>query len=193
EELKQTCLVFFPCYTSWVPVGYRCGRVALAVSLFATPYLPFLLLVRMRCQHLFSSSLLHALPIHPSLPRLQVIYERIHAELVAAVVRHRLEPGGCAVLQCAVREVKVFEYFTRECRRRGLRYRHRRVQPEEVFAPGTAAAAGAGGSGGGSNCCPFEGILGRSDEYEGGILLMALDRVDSPCQHWYRDDWEEVE
>ncbi|KXZ53174.1 hypothetical protein GPECTOR_7g1066 [Gonium pectorale] len=102
----------------------------------------------------------------------EVMYELAHAELVAAVVKHRLAPGGCAVLHCAVRELKVFEHFARECRRRGLRYRRRHVTPAAAFS--------------------FEGILGRADEYEGGFLLMALDHVDSPCQEWYRDDWEET-
>ncbi|GLC34911.1 hypothetical protein PLESTB_001177200 [Pleodorina starrii] len=119
----------------------------------------------------------------------EVMYERVHAELVAAVVKHRLASGGCAVLQCAVRERKVFEHFARECRRRGLRYRHRQVDPAAVLALGRGAGAG-GGSGG---CCPFEGILGRADEYEGGVLLMAIDHEDRPCLEWYRDDWETAE
>lgn len=37
----------------------------------------------------------------------EVMYERAHAELVAAVVAHRLAPGGRALLNCAVRELKV--------------------------------------------------------------------------------------
>ncbi|GIL74114.1 hypothetical protein Vretifemale_4142, partial [Volvox reticuliferus] len=113
----------------------------------------------------------------------EVMYEKAHAELVAAVIKHRLAPGGCAVLQCAVRELKVFEHFARECRRRTLRYRNRQMDPATVFGPGY----GGGSSGVG---CPFEGILGRADEYEGGVLLMAIDHEDSPCAEWYRDDWE---
>ncbi|EFJ42582.1 hypothetical protein VOLCADRAFT_97402 [Volvox carteri f. nagariensis] len=112
----------------------------------------------------------------------EVMYERVHAELVAAVLKHRLAPGGCAVLQCAVRELKVFEHFARECRRRALRYRHRHVDPVTLFNPATP--------GGGGSACPFEGILGRADEYEGGVLLMAIDHEDSPCMQWHRDDWE---
>ncbi|GIL54339.1 hypothetical protein Vafri_9920 [Volvox africanus] len=117
----------------------------------------------------------------------EVMYEKVHAELVAAVVKHRLAPGGCAVLQCAVRELKVFEHFVRECRRRALRYRSRQLDPVSVFAPGRT-----GGGDGGGGCCSFEGILGRADEYEGGVLLMAIDHEDSPCLEWYRDDWEAV-
>ncbi|KAG2444375.1 hypothetical protein HXX76_001131 [Chlamydomonas incerta] len=134
----------------------------------------------------------------------EVMYERAHAELVAAVVAHRLAPGGGALLHCAVRELKVFEHFAAECRRRGLRYRRRTVVPAAVFAAVAAtsgvlvdaAAAGAcGGAGAGAGApvvCPFEGLLGRADEYEGGVLLMAVDHAAAPCGHWYRDDWEEV-
>ncbi|GLI61473.1 hypothetical protein VaNZ11_003870 [Volvox africanus] len=117
----------------------------------------------------------------------EVMYEKVHAELVAAVVKHRLAPGGCAVLQCAVRELKVFEHFIRECRRRALRYRSRQLDPVSVFAPGRT-----GGGDGGGGCCSFEGILGRAEEYEGGVLLIAIDHEDSPCLEWYRDDWETV-
>jgi hypothetical protein len=37
----------------------------------------------------------------------------------------------------------------------------------------------------------LQGILGRADDYE-GFLVMAIDRLDAPCQNWYRDDFEEV-
>ncbi|KAG2447109.1 hypothetical protein HYH02_007857 [Chlamydomonas schloesseri] len=142
----------------------------------------------------------------------EVMYERAHAELVAAVVAHRLAPGGGALLHCAVRELKVFAHFAAECRRRGLRYRRRVVVPAAVFGAAactsgvlldaatagaavgtcTAAAAATCAGAGGLVLCPFEGLLGRADEYEGGIVLMAVDHSAAPCEHWYRDDWEEV-
>ncbi|PNH00198.1 hypothetical protein TSOC_013998 [Tetrabaena socialis] len=36
----------------------------------------------------------------------EVMYEAAHARLVAAVLKHRLAPGGVALLNCAVRELK---------------------------------------------------------------------------------------
>jgi len=52
-----------------------------------------------------------------------VMYEPLHAKLVAAVLAHRLVPGGCALLCCAVRQLRTFQAFETACRQRGLRYR----------------------------------------------------------------------
>ncbi|KAG2491726.1 hypothetical protein HYH03_009889 [Edaphochlamys debaryana] len=117
----------------------------------------------------------------------EVMYELAHAELVAAVLAHRLAPGGCAVLSCAVRELKVFAHFAVECRRRGLRYRRRQVPVAQILRGGSGSASGSG-----SGSSSFQGVLGRLDCYEGGFLVMAIDRADAPCASWYRSDWEEV-
>lgn len=82
----------------------------------------------------------------------------------------------------------MFEHFARECQRRGLRYFNRQVDLSEVFKSGQGGVAGGDPAGG----CPFDGILGRADEYEGCVLLMAIDHVDCPCGDWYRNDWQEV-
>lgn len=56
-----------------------------------------------------------------------IMYEPMHAKLVAAVLAHRLAPGGAALLCCAVRQPRTFAAFTSECAARGLRYRRRQV------------------------------------------------------------------
>jgi hypothetical protein len=57
------------------------------------------------------------------------MYERVHADLVAAVLKHRLAPGGRALLHCAVRQCSVFDHFAQQCSARGLRYRRGQLAP----------------------------------------------------------------
>ncbi|KAJ9531754.1 hypothetical protein QJQ45_021902 [Haematococcus lacustris] len=107
--------------------------------------------------------------LHPDrrFPRIigtDVMYEPSHARLVAAVLAHRLAPGGAALLVCAVRQARTFTAFSHECRVRGLRYRVHAVQADTAQRHG--------------------GILGLEGQYEGGFLLMALDHLDAPCQQW---------
>lgn len=102
----------------------------------------------------------------------EVMYERFHADLVAAVLKHRLAPHGRALLHCAVRQCSVFAHFAEQCAARGLRYRRRQLEP-------LPARDGA-----------FEGLLGREGDYEGGFLIMAIDHADAPCLDWHRDDLE---
>jgi hypothetical protein len=102
----------------------------------------------------------------------EVMYEPAHARLVAAAVKHRLQPGGRALLCCAVRDQAVFDAFRDSCRGWGLRYRAVRVQPRDDRDRG--------------------GIVGRERDYEGGHLLMALDHAAAPAQDWHRHDFVPV-
>lgn len=52
-----------------------------------------------------------------------IMYEPVHARLVAAVLAHRLAAGGAALMVCAVRQARTFAAFAKECAGRGLRYR----------------------------------------------------------------------
>lgn len=101
----------------------------------------------------------------------EVMYELAHAKLVAAAIKHRLAPGGRALLCCAVRDKKVFHTFRDSCRCWDLRYRALRVQPEAK---------------------DLGGIQGREQDYEGGFLLMAVDHAAAPAVDWHRDDFVEV-
>lgn len=105
---------------------------------------------------------------YPCIIGTDIMYEPMHAQLVAAVLAHRLTPGGFALLCCAVRQARTFTTFTAECARRGLRYRKKQIHPSK----------------------DYDGIIGREEDYEGGFLLMAVDHADSPCETWHRDDWE---
>jgi hypothetical protein len=100
------------------------------------------------------------------------MYEKAHARLVAAAIKHRLAEGGRALLCCAVRDQAVFDAFRDTCCRWGLRYRNLRVQPQSDEDLG--------------------GIAGRERDYEGGYLLMAIDHAASPAQDWHRDDLVDV-
>lgn len=102
----------------------------------------------------------------------EVMYELQHAQLVAAAIRHRLQPGGRALLCCAVRDQKVFDTFRDSCRQWGLRYRALGVRPERDEDLG--------------------GIQGRERDYEGGYLLMAVDHAAAPASDWHRDDFQLV-
>ncbi|MEW5297594.1 MAG: hypothetical protein WDW36_000795 [Sanguina aurantia] len=99
-----------------------------------------------------------------------ILYEMPHAAMVAAVLAHRLEAGGKAVLGCAVRQHAIIARFQKECVLRGLRFRQRRVQLLRSY----------------------DGVAGRNRDYEGGFLLMAVDRLASPCQTWHSPDFEEA-
>lgn len=96
----------------------------------------------------------------------QVMYEPLHAELVAAVIKHRLAPAGRALLACAVRQLAVFQHFAAQCGARGLRYRRRQLDAAGLV---TQSA--------------FEGILGRAEEYEGERA--GVDGV-GVCGRWER-------
>lgn len=98
----------------------------------------------------------------------EVMYEPLHAQLVAAVLRHRLCPGGQALLCCAVRDQHVFDIFRDNCAKWGLRYRAMAVAPR-------AEDRG--------------GIHGREHDYEGGFLLMAVDHVGARSSSWHRHDF----
>jgi len=102
----------------------------------------------------------------------EVMYEKGHARLVAAAIRHRLQAGGRALLCCAVRDQAVFDAFRDTCSRWGLRYRAVRVEPQSSDELG--------------------GIAGRERDYEGGYLLMAVDHAAAPAQDWHRDDFSLV-
>ncbi len=130
-----------------------------------------------------------------------IMYEPSHATLVAAVLAHRLAPGGAALLCCAVRQARTFATFRTECARWGLRFHQRQVrQPAPCGAVLWAAPQ-----------LPdrhlvhlvlvrpqvqplaeYEGILGREEDYEGGFLLMAVDHAAAPCLAWYQEDWDAV-
>ncbi|MEW5315328.1 MAG: hypothetical protein WDW38_006768 [Sanguina aurantia] len=99
-----------------------------------------------------------------------ILYEMPHAAMVAAVLAHRLEAGGKAVLGCAVRQHAIIARFQKECMLRGLRFRQRRVQLLRSY----------------------DGVAGRNRDYEGGFLLMAVDHLASPCQTWHSPDFEEA-
>jgi len=104
----------------------------------------------------------------------EVMYEVVHAQLVAAVLAHKLALGGRALLCCAVREQKVFDAFAAATHKRGLRYRALSVP---------APAAGEMG-----------GLLSHKvSDYEGGFLLMAVDHAAAPSNSWHRDDLVSVE
>ena len=57
----------------------------------------------------------------------EVMYEPLHARLVAAALAHRLQPGGKALLCCAVRLQAVFDAFAAACQLRRLRCRRLQV------------------------------------------------------------------
>lgn len=101
-----------------------------------------------------------------------VMYEPPHAALVAAVIAHRLPPGGACLLSCGVRECAIFDAFAAQCVARRLRYRH-----VQVDVPPNAGDA--------------SGIFGRSEDYEGGFRLIAIDHRDAPCTSWHRNDFVE--
>lgn len=101
----------------------------------------------------------------------EVMYEPLHAELVAAVVAHKLAPGGACLVCCAVRDLATFKRFRSECVRRGLRCRQRQLQP-----PARDVSGGQ------------RGILAPHD-YEGGFVMMAVDHERAPNTQWYRDDF----
>ena len=87
----------------------------------------------------------------------EVMYEPLHARLVAAVVAHKLQRGGCCLLCCAVRDLATFSVFRAECAKRGLVYRD----------------------------APFElsgerGLMGKVTDYEGGFLLIMVDFASKP-------------
>jgi len=96
-----------------------------------------------------------------------VVYESPHDVLVPAVLRRHLRPGGAALLCCAVRQTALFTSLAAACAARGLRYRAVTMPPP----PGSA------------------GIVGQPEDYEGGFLLMAIDRADAPCARWHRSDF----
>jgi len=102
----------------------------------------------------------------------EVMYETLHAQLVAAAIKHRLHQGGRALLCCAVRDQKVFDEFRDSCRQWGLRYRTVQVKPSMSEDLG--------------------GIQGRERDYEGGYLLMAVDHAAAPAQDWHRHDFADV-
>eukprot|EP00873_Tetraselmis_striata_P016356 jgi/Tetstr1/436620/TSEL_025416.t1 len=94
-----------------------------------------------------------------------VIYEPLHAELVANVVARRLQPGGVCLLCCGVRIQSVFDQFFRDVAAKGLRLWKEAVTPQ-----------------------PRHGeVMGREAEYEGGFLLMFLDWQSAPGA-WHRSD-----
>ncbi len=53
--------------------------------------------------------------------------------------------------------------------------RERKVEP--VPAPGSVEER------------PQAGLLGNVLDYEGGFLMMAVDRIESPCLEWHRNDF----
>ncbi|KAF5838415.1 hypothetical protein DUNSADRAFT_2884 [Dunaliella salina] len=68
--------------------------------------------------------------LHAQYPRIlgtDIMYEPMHAILVAAVLAHRLEFGGCALLCCAVRQIRTFVAFEEACKAQGLRFRRLQV------------------------------------------------------------------
>jgi predicted nicotinamide N-methyase len=144
----------------------------------------------------------------------EVMYEPVHARLVAAALAHRLSPRGSsarALLACAGRERRVFEAFARHCAERGLRYRAVAVRPtaadysDGILARHRAAAAvvgggvGVGSSGNGSKAAASSAATPASAassgvEYEGGFLLMAVDWGEDAVGAgggWHRDDFVE--
>jgi hypothetical protein len=100
----------------------------------------------------------------------EVMYEPAHAVLVAAVVAHRLAPGGRAFLSCAVRCLKTFVKLDAECVRRGLRCQKKKFSPMADYG------------------VDYNGVSVREEEYEGGHVLLALDHASSPAHDWHRDD-----
>ena len=64
-----------------------------------------------------------------------------------------------------------------------MRCRERTVQP-----PGSEAGMGEGRAGGGGRGA---GVMGPWSDYEGGFLLMALDREEAPCPDWHSEDFRE--
>jgi hypothetical protein len=101
----------------------------------------------------------------------EVMYEKAHARLVAAAIKHRLALGGRALLCCAVRDRAVFDAFAAACARWGLRYRAAKVAPQDD--------------------CDLGGIAGREREYE-GYALMAVDHAAAPAGDWHRADFVDV-
>ncbi len=97
----------------------------------------------------------------------EVMYEPEHALLVASALAHRLEPGGRALLCCAVRYPAVFSAFASHARALGLVVRTTSVMP---------AAHEAGG------------IRGRDADYAGGHLLLAVEHGDAPAPPADDDD-----
>ena len=97
----------------------------------------------------------------------ETMYEPAHARLVAAVLAHRLAPGGRALLCSAVRFKEVFAAFEAACAARGLRHRSARVAPRPEDCDG--------------------GIL--RDDYDGGFVMLAVDRADAPAADWHRGDF----
>ena len=63
------------------------------------------------------------------------MYEPLHAKLVAAVLAHRIAPGGAALLCCPVRQAATFATFEAECVKRGLRYRRCQVRGNPPSSP----------------------------------------------------------
>lgn len=94
----------------------------------------------------------------------EVMYEPLHAKLVAAVVAHKLQPGGCCLLCCAVRDLATFGVFKSECARKGLSYRDVRFELSGE-----------------------RGLMGKESDYEGGFLLMLVDFISSPFEGQWPD------
>lgn len=103
--------------------------------------------------------------LFPCIIGTDVIYEPLHAELVANVVARRLQPGGMCILCCGVRIQSVFDSFFEQIAAKGLRLWKETVLPQ-----------------------PRHGeVMGREAEYEGGFLLMFLDWESAPGS-WHRSD-----
>ncbi|KAL4425856.1 hypothetical protein ABPG75_009872 [Micractinium tetrahymenae] len=93
-----------------------------------------------------------------------IMYEWQMVLLVPSVIKHRLRPGGRALLCCAVREQVMFDAAVGALAALGLRAGLMQVQP---------AAAD---------------ILDIKQEYEGGYVLVAVEKEDKRAQNWHRDD-----
>ncbi|GAB4823863.1 hypothetical protein N2152v2_010909 [Parachlorella kessleri] len=95
-----------------------------------------------------------------------ILYEWPMVEMVACVLKHRLAPGGRALLCCAVREQAMFDAFAARLQELGLRLGITQVLPKMDDG----------------------GILGRERDYEGGFVMMAAEHAASPATDWHRDD-----
>ncbi|PRW59248.1 Nicotinamide N-methyltransferase-like [Chlorella sorokiniana] len=95
-----------------------------------------------------------------------ILYEWPMVQMVPAVLKRRLRPGGRALLCCAVREQAMFDGFAAACRSAlGMRVGITPVQPRADDA----------------------GLLDIRQDYEGGYVLIAVEHAHAPASDWHRD------
>jgi len=97
-----------------------------------------------------------------------VLYDRAAADLFPRVVAALLAPGGRCVVCGPVRDRGVQEAYLRTLAEVGLAVSVRQVDEDDAHR--------------------YRGVRARRGEYEGGYVMSYIQRADSPCRDWWRDD-----